>query len=376
MTHIGKYREIPITLPDGQEAHLLLDSSGRVVVSGLTLREELDVHSAFTWEKFLREGLDAHFDTRIMTTETYSGLTSSCWKQFGTSWNSGELKVPAGCAGFAIYSKNVFPYGYMSAQTKLATLTTNYQSFVMGFEDGCSMGTGIAGFWHLRVADVEHFYAAAGGMFNARKIDIVDALPADNKTAMHTYSIIISKSQAEFYIDTVPVAFFLNSPNLNFPSISYPPYAVERPFATFSPYLNSLLELGNQGDENFAVPLAPGCFRLSPGDPLPSRVHRLYNAGTTNLLADLSIPSGSVTSHPIPTFGYPDKTLCFQADQNGTLNIETLMQTGNWRTYDSVSVTANNLLRYTMTGSVTLTRVTFTPTVYPCTINDAEMIMS
>ena len=41
MTHIGKYREIPITLPDGQEAHLLLDSSGRVVVSGVTLREEL-----------------------------------------------------------------------------------------------------------------------------------------------------------------------------------------------------------------------------------------------------------------------------------------------------------------------------------------------
>jgi len=91
--------------------------------------------------------------------------------------------------------------------------------------------------------------------------------------------------------------------------------------------------------------------------------------------AGKTLSSGSVTSKAISVLGCDKKTIYFIADQSGTLAIQVLSPTGNWRTYDTASISANALATYTMTGSARLIRITFTPSSYPCTIGDAWIVL-
>lgn len=120
--------------------------------------------------------------------------------------------------------------------------------------------------------------------------------------------------------------------------------------------------------------MSPYYFRVNDGDPCPPRVYRLYQTGTNNLLAGLSV-NPDVTSHPFPLFGYAEKTISFQADEAGTLAIQVLKQTDNWRTYDSVAVAVNTLLEYPISANEMLGRIIFTPTAPPANIVDAEVIL-
>jgi hypothetical protein len=106
---------------------------------------------------------------------------------------------------------------------------------------------------------------------------------------------------------------------------------------------------------------------------LPPRNFELYVENSNTKWTGLSISSGSITSHPVPALGYVNKTIYFMANQAGTLNIEILTRSGNWRTYDSITISASVLLRYKMTGDAVLLRLTFTPSTYPCTVNEAEV---
>jgi hypothetical protein len=62
-------------------------------------------------------------------------------------------------------------------------------------------------------------------------------------------------------------------------------------------------------------------------------------------------------------------------NQAGTLEIQEYLLSGSWRTYDSVSVSANTLLKYRIEDPVVLARIVFTPTTYPATILEAEAQM-
>jgi len=94
-----------------------------------------------------------------------------------------------------------------------------------------------------------------------------------------------------------------------------------------------------------------------------------------NLLAGQTLDAGSITSQPLSVFGRRNKTIYFQADQAGTLDIEVLGLSGNWRTYESVAISADTLEPYPMTGDAVLCRVTFTPSAYPATIDEAEVVL-
>jgi predicted GH43/DUF377 family glycosyl hydrolase len=104
-------------------------------------------------------------------------------------------------------------------------------------------------------------------------------------------------------------------------------------------------------------------------------VFRLYQAGTATPFAGSTISSGSLTSHPVPIGDYSKKTIYFLADQAGTLSIAVLTQTGNWRTYDSVGTSANTLKVYSIAGEAGVIRVTFTPSAYPATVSEGEVVV-
>jgi hypothetical protein len=336
------------------------------------LREELDVHSAFTLEKFIREGLDAHFNARIcpMGGVDLAVKVSDYWKKTDTG---GEIRCPAGMFGVGIYSKNSF--NLASFKTKLPTLTKDGQHVWMGFEDGGGCGTGIAAFDFGRDVLGEHLRAYACGQFAWSSVVIDAALPSNAKTVEHVYGVAILKPWAEFYIDGVPVAYGLNSTDLNFTTINYPPYAIFRSKTAFSTRQTALIEVNGIGDE-LVLPLSPNNARLSRIADHPPRAFRLYQSNSSILMAGSSISSGSLSSHPIPVFGYTDKTLYFMANQDGSLLIEILTQTNNWITYDTDTISANTLWWYKMTGDAVLARLTFTPTTYPCTITEAEAILN
>jgi hypothetical protein len=145
--------------------------------------------------------------------------------------------------------------------------------------------------------------------------------------------------------------------------------------------LTTLIELLASGrtataPSDFVAPLSPYRFRVSDGKEIIPLNLPLYLGDSDTALAGYSISSGSVTSHPFPIFGYRDKTLFLQADQAGSINVEVYTLTGNWRTYDTDTVSANTLWRYKMTGDAVLARLTFTPTAYPCSIAEAEAVLN
>lgn len=358
--------------------------TGRAPLSAAEFRTELretsDIHSSFAWTKFLREGVNAHFNARtgtgVPSVEEYAEDPSLYWVQPSSSVGvDGSLRCPPEKRFVAIYSKKAWEYGYASFRTKLPTLTVDNQEVWMGFENDSATGSGIAAFCLRRLAGVTNLRAYCGGAFSPLDTGITSALPADYLTMRHVYTIMVTKHGSEFYIDNSLVAVAVTSPFLNFTSIAYPPYVILRVNRPFTPMITTLLEVRGEGVE-LILPLAPSQTRINDGDPLPPRCYTLYAAGTTTLLAGLTLAAGSTTSHPVPVFGYSSKTLLFRADGAGTLSIQVLTQTNNWREYDSLPVLANTLLSYIMTGDAALTRVVFTPTTPPVTITDAEMILA
>lgn len=347
------------------------------------LREEQDIHSTFTLTKFLRTGVDAYFDARIV--DAIGNMVyikpSTFWKQtILTGINvDGEYMPPGPGYGCAIYSKKAHSYPYATFRTKLPSLAVDGQQVYLGFEMGGHGGTGIISFSLRRTAGITYLYAISSGAWtDAPLVDITAALPIDYQTSRHSYSIKVSRGLSEFYIDNVLVAIGINTPNAAFATIAYPPYALfrsEGPVATSLPVLIEVLGVS----ASLNLPLAPSNVRFGDGDPLPPIVYRLYDAGTLNLFAGLGIAAGSETCHPVPVFGYSGKTIYFMANQTSTaggLLIEVLEETGNWRTYDAITYTpASSLLAYTIAGEGVLARITYTPSAYPATINEAEVIL-
>jgi hypothetical protein len=191
---------------------------------------------------------------------------------------------------------------------------------------------------------------------------------------------------AEFFIDNKLVAVGLDIPEAaQGVRATCPPYAIGVTDAPVIKRLHTLVEVlfpyptsanirPNPG--SLTLPLGPSWFRWGEGEANPPRALRLYQANSASLMAGASISSGSMTSHPVPVYGRTGKTFYFQANQAGTLLIEILTLSGNWRTYDSMSASANILLSYSITGEAILARVTFTPSTYPATISEAECVLS
>jgi len=208
---------------------------------------------------------------------------------------------------------------------------------------------------------------------------VQDLLPPDYSTAYHTYTLEVHRWGVEFYIDGIlravlvasrtPVRFQLNNTR---------PYAVGVGYVSLGSEYVFGIRVGNTNPDptqwaDRLLPISPHFVAVSDGDPLPPRSYPMYIPGTDTPMAGYSVSSESVESHPIPIYGYKDKTIYFMSDQTGTLSIQILTSSLSWREYDSVPVSAGRLLVYKMTGDALLVKVAFTPSTYPATILEAEV---
>jgi len=302
-------------------------------------------------------------------------------------WTADGYTIPSGYYNYlATYSRAGVMYPFVVASMKLPDLSPfpDITTVWFGLENGGTSRIGIASF-QLQKSDGVVRLNARYGSHAWVLMDVTDRLPADHLTSVHHYYVKVNKWGAEFFIDNTLVAVGLDIPEGPYGvKATCPPYAIAITNSHVIKRMHTLLEIAfpypKSGDirpnpGSLTIPLDPYWFRWGEGDPNPPRAYRLYQADSASFMAGASISSGSLTSHPIPIYGREKVTLHFQATQTGTLLIEIMTLSGNWRTYDAKTVAADELLSYVITGNAVLARVTFTPDAYPATINDAEVVM-
>jgi len=340
-----------------------------------TLREELDVHSSLDRLRILRDGIDSHYDGHVINVDGIRQHinASEVWS-FDPNTLTGYIEPPSGYYLAGVYSKRSFRFPVLTARTKIPS--SGWEVYI-GLENAPGNLDGITAFRFLPNKD---YYVVilslAGNYFTENRVGIANLLPSDFETAEHTYTIEVCKNMVSFYVDRSPIAFCLINAAEKAHDVSGPPYALLVSSAPMTKTLRAFVEVN---ETSSLIPtrleLSPTSLFVSEGVEISPKALPLYLYQSSTKMAGYSIESGNVTSHPVPIFGYSGKTFLFQADQNGTLSIEVFTQTGNWRTYDSVSVSADTLLSYIMSGDAVLARVTFTPSAYPATINEAEVIL-
>jgi hypothetical protein len=349
------------------------------------LSERLDLHSTFQWEHFLEQGVDAHFICRTIGLDGAQGLAkaSDYWKQVDyKSPFEGVLTLPRDRGIVGLYSRRAFIHPQLTAWVKLPYLSPvgneTIMMYFLGFENGSEYFNGIASFCLTTSPSLGSniLRVAVGPLGGYIFLSINAVKPADFNTAYHVYRVVSARDMVFFIIDDRIRCVAVKCLQGGYVKVkeNTPPYSIVLT-PPMSSSLTALIEINTnrslEAPSDFAVPISPYCFRVSDGEETIPLSLPLYLENSDTALAGYSISSGSVTSHPIPVFGYRDKTLFLQASQSGSVSIEVYTLAGNWRTYDSDTVSANTLWRYKMTGDAVLARLTFTPTTYPCTVSDA-----
>jgi len=355
----------------------------------LALKRAQDVHSVFQCEDLLADGIDAHFVTRVKKIGEGQALdmTSKYWKVTDYVTLDGYIVLPKNYTVVAAYSRRALMYPQVYAWTALPDMRRiggeTYFNFYIGVENGANLANGIASFLlSTDAAGVNRLYAAVGPLHGVAVLAIDAAKPSDFSTAKHHYRVIHTRTITFFMIDQRIRAMAIQCAEGAAVKVkeNVQPYSIalvpQMPAA-----MKALVELLAGGrtapaTEDFYAPLSPAWLRVSDGkDVAPLRLP-LYLDNSDTRLIGYSISSGSVASHPFPLWGYSNRTLLFMANQSGTLDIQVYTLSGSWRSYDTVSVAANALLKYRFQDTFPLARVVFTPSAYPATVSEAEVDLS
>jgi hypothetical protein len=306
-------------------------------------------------------------------------------------WDWASLRIPENRYALVIYARMPVRYGFVVDRLKLPDLAGQ------GYDHGSGML--FSGFW---LAEFEKAFAAmkwahdyrdgawsnqlavsiGGAGYADRAFWMTSSLPADYLTAKHYYWCKVNRHQIWFGVDGRIRGFVLlagEGAGVDRVKDDKLPYSV----AIWRGYVPTTMPAAIEVDVKKGGLPAPITLEWGfhdhnwcEGDPCPPLSMPLYVEDSEATLAGQTISSGSLTSHPIPIFGYDKKTILFQAIQAGTLTIQVYTLAGNWRTYDSVPVSANTLLHYIMSGDALLAKVIFTPSTYPAKVNNAEVMLN
>jgi len=351
----------------------------------LSIKRSQDVHSAFQYEDLLADGIDAHFISRVskIGVGLLLDLTSKYWKLISYTGYEGYFILPKDYTVVTAYSRRAFMYPNVYAFTALSDIrivgNESRIEFYMGIENGVNVMNGRAAFMSLSSGEL---YVVVGPMYGYATMLIDVAKPMDFSTAKHSYRIIHSKNATFFMIDNriraIALQCYEGTPvKVNENVLPYSIVLISQMPSTLKAYLQlSAAARTAIATEDLYVPLSPTWFRVSDGKDIIPLQLSLYLANSDTRLAGYSISSGSATSHPFPLWGYTNKTLLFMSNQAGTLDIQVYTLSRNWRSYDTVSVSANTLVKYRFQDTFPLARVVFTPSSYPATINEAEIDLS
>jgi len=294
----------------------------------------------------------------------------------GASWDEEGLHKPPVGRWCSARSRRGFPYGMMSFGIVLPSLDPKkIVCTYFGFEQGDWVKYGsILAKWYL-LDGVETFDFGAFGWHTR----ITNLLPPDAKTAEHIYAVKVNRSCAELFIDRELKAVVLAAPGAAGRNVTDgPPYGVAVGNRGASPLaMPVLVELETPEGVEATLPLDYRKVRVSGEDPLPPRAYRLYAWETNSLFAGYTLSAGTLTSHPVPIYGYSSRTILFRADRSSAadgLVVEVLTQTGSWRTYHAETYAANDDWKYIMTGDALLLRVRYTPEAYPAVVAEGEVV--
>jgi len=355
----------------------------------LSIKRSQDVHSTFQYEDLLADSIDAHFISRVskVGVGTFSDLTSRYWKVTNYSTHEGYFIMPKNYVTVSTYSRRAFMYPNVYAWTALPNIrkvgNESFTTFYIGIGNGANAMNGIASFMLRTSAGLTNIlYVTVGPLHGFTNLVIDEVKPLDFSTAKHNYRIIHSRSITFFTIDDKIRAIALQCHEgfvvkVNENTRPYSIVLIPQMPSTMKAFVEwNAPERTEPAIDDLYAPLSPAWFRVSDGKDIIPLQLPLYIANTDAKLAGYSISSGTVTSHPFPLWSYNNKVLLFMSNQAGTLDIQVYTISRNWRSYDTVSVSANTLVKYRFQDTFPLARVVFTPSSYPATINEAEIDLS
>jgi len=299
---------------------------------------------------------------------------------------------PLGYSSIRVEGRFYTKYPYISWNGALPDLTQYYRSGAqqpffnpVKTEQGHALGHHGAAFTVTAPgSDTQEYWAqtwvtAVGGGVGT-KLNIGNLLPSDVQTADHAYQLYLHRNAVEWYVDNELVAVQVPAANDTIVSENSEPYAVGTYRKNWRPISCVMFDMpGPESlkiEEDFDV---RNWFFLS-GEPAPPRNYRLYDYEADTLLTAGTYDTGtSHKSHPVPVQGYRDVSIYFRADTASTtdgLAVEIYTQNGNWRTYATRTLAANELEVINLTGRTPLLRVAYEPSATGASITDAEVTMT
>jgi len=321
--------------------------------SSIDLDASLDALQSIQLEHRIDRSLNDFFNGRI---SPVVGVTHKI--DLDTYWTSSGLRIPPGHRFLSVYTRAVYLYGHIGIWTKLGPLSIDNFDLIEFETGGGSRGVK-AGFLRGAAFEAPRW---GGNSATALLADIF--LPADYATAEHLYSIKVNRPNVEIYIDEnligvgliglpEPIPVWQNNPPYNLGGCKVTGTNIAVP---------ALIEIDGGGAE-YLFPCNPNSnnYIAANGDPLPPRQYALYTENTATKWNGLAT-NVARTSHPVPVWGYPRKTLVFQANAAGNLAIQVYVG-GGWRAWvpGGITLVANQLEVYNLNGEVPIMRAVYTP---------------
>lgn len=352
-----------------------------------TDKRMLASYSAVQFGLLAENGVDAYFyaERVELNGNEYPDLPSKYWTQSEFHPDKpGYITLPGNLRGLKIYSRKMFQYPAVHTNTWLVDLRTVFSPnidgsiswWIVGVENDLGFANLLFGiFEYIDANNVNQLHVFGGPAFAAADAVVDFAKPSDAFTNRHGYRIMHGRYVSMADIDGRPIAFLIQAEGVS-PTVlnnNTPPYAVlitPKMASSGSGFTEIITDRSKPG-KAIKVTQPIYRFRVTDGDPVIPLNLPLYNNGTFTRFIDTSI-SGAVNSQPIPVWGYSSRLLLFRSNQGGTLTIYA-WTLGGWKVYDTVSVTANSLIKYVFGSDVLVAYVSYNPSATPATVDVAEV---
>jgi len=297
--------------------------------------------------------------------------------EFDENKNAFFLKyVNTNCA---LYSTRAFRYGAYVFLARLPPATDPaFDSLHLGAETTGAAWLGITDFYFDIYAGAIRTQLLSYPLtrYPALTLD-ASALVSDPSADYHLYTMKVNRASVEYYQDGNLIAIIQFSEQANRYTVrTGAPYILAQQKGSIPAVQPCLIEWHSSAEEYIGARsnIIIRNIAVTDGDPAPPRTLHPYTGNAT--WEGTSIDSGTLTSDRIPIAGYDRKTIFFMADVAGTLFIDVDYGDNSDDEYDSVSVSANELVSYVMTANPLWLRLRFEPTSYPATVTRARVAMS
>jgi len=266
------------------------------------------------------------------------------------------LYAPANINEGYACTRKTFSYPYMNISfDSLPTYTTDNIEIWIGFSNPISLVGGNNNKYRLHTQ---------GGA----ELEVQDHMPSDYDTDQNWYTLKVGEQRGELWINDTYRGVVLSNLPENIPTWTGKPYSLGGDTTLSFPKAPVQLVAVDFSDHDTPTRVTYYGRRLyedwglavREGSPLPPVQFRVYTENSSTKWQGSSL-SGTVQSHPVPVWGYPNKTLYFKSGAAGTLRVQIYVG-GGWVTRYEKSLTADELFVYTLDEEVPIARCEYVAT--------------